>query len=95
MDMDGSEPLAIQGMAKLIQRSPNLQGLAEYEPSNVKRYLSNPLDFITIVEQHGLALTAILDTDNGRLPNLDLEPLKHLADGENLELLFTVQNQRK
>ena len=95
MDMDGSEPLAIQGMAQLIRRSPNLQVLAEYEPSNLKRYLNNPLDFITIAEQHGLRLTVIFDTDNGRLPNLDLEPLKHLADGENLELLFTVQTQRK
>ena len=89
MDTDGSEPLAIQGMVQLIRRSPNLRVLAEYEPGNLKRYLSNPLDFITIAEQHGLTLTAILDTDNGRLPNLDLSPLKHLADDANLDLLFT------
>ena len=95
MDMDGAEPLAIQGMAQLIQRSPNLQVLSEYEHSNLKRYLSNPIDFITIAEQHGLTLTAILDSDTGRLPNLDLDPLKHLADGENLDLLFTASTLKK
>ncbi|TRZ92793.1 MAG: FkbM family methyltransferase [Dehalococcoidia bacterium] len=89
MDMDGSEPLAISGMTQLIQRSPNIRLLAEYEPGNLKRYLSAPLDFITIAEQHGLKLTAILDTEKGRLPNLDLATLKHLADNANLDLLFT------
>ena len=89
MDMDGSEPLAIQGMTRLIQQSPNIRVLAEYEPGNVKRYLSAPLDFITIAEQHGLSLTAILDSYKGRLPNLDLTPLKHLVDNEHFDLLFT------
>ena len=89
MDMDGSEPLAIQGMTELIRRSPNLRVVAEYEPGNLKRYLSNPLDFITIAEQHGLTLTTILDPDNGRLPNLDLSLLKNLADDANLDLIFT------
>ncbi|MBC8276337.1 MAG: FkbM family methyltransferase [Chloroflexi bacterium] len=88
MDMDGAEPLAISGMAQLIQRSPNLRVLAEYQPGCLKRYLSSPLDFITIAEQHGLKLAAILDTDSGRLLNLDLAPLKDLADNANLDLLF-------
>lgn len=95
MDMDGSEPLAIQGMAQLIRRSPNLRVLAEYQPGNLKRYLGNPMDFITIAEQHGLTLTAILDTDNGRLPSLDLSPLKLLADDINLDLLFTASTLKK
>lgn len=89
MDMDGSEPLAIQGMARLIQQSPNIHVLAEYEPGNVKRYLSDPLDFITIAEQHGLSLTVILDSYKGRLPNLDLASLNDLADDKQLDLLFT------
>lgn len=89
MDIDGSEPLAIQGMAQLIKRSPNLQVLAEYEPGNLKQYISNPLDFITIAEHHGLRLTAILDSSSGRLPNIDLASLERLADNANLDLLFT------
>ena len=92
MDMDGSEPLAIQGMAQLIQRSSSLRVLAEYQPGNLKRYLSNPLDFITIAEQHGLKLAAILDTESGRLPDLVLSSLNHLADDANLDLLFTNSN---
>lgn len=95
MDMDGSEPLAIQGMAELIQRSPNLQVLVEYQPGNLKRYLSNPLDFLTIAEQHCLKLVAILDTDRGRSPNLDFASLKHLADDANLDLLFTAAILKK
>jgi len=89
MDTDGSEPLAIQGMAQLIQRSPGLQVLTEYEPGNLKRYLSDPLDFIAIAGEHGLKLTAILDSRSGRLPNLDLAPIEHLADSAYLDLLFT------
>lgn len=89
MDMDGSEPLAIQGMTQLIRRSPNLTVLAEYEPGNLKRYIPNPLDFITIAEQHGLKLTAILDSESGRFSDLDLSPLRNLADDRNLDLLFT------
>lgn len=88
MDTDGSEPLAIKGMTKLISRSPNIKVLAEYQPGNVKRYFNNPLDFITVAEKYGLKLSAILDTDKGRFPNLDLEPLTTLADNANLDLLF-------
>lgn len=91
MDMDGSEPLAIQGMAQLTQRSPGLRVLAEYQHVNLKRYLSDPLDFITIAGEHGLKLTAILDPYSGRLSNLDLAPLKHLADDAYLDLLFTAE----
>ena len=95
MDTDGSEPLAIQGMSQLIRRSPALRVLAEYQPGNLKRYLSDPLDFITIAEQHGLTLTAILDSDKGRLANLDLSPLNTLADDKNLDLLFAASRMDK
>jgi hypothetical protein len=66
--------------------------LAEYQPGNLKQYLSNPLEFVTIAEQHGLKLIAVLDTDKGRLPTLDLEPLKRLADDTNLDLLFATES---
>ncbi len=89
MDTDGSEPLAIQGMARLISQSPGIKVLAEYQPGNVKRYFNNPLDFITVAEKYGLRLSAILDTDKGRFPNLNLDPLTKLADNANLDLLFT------
>jgi FkbM family methyltransferase len=88
MDMDGSEPLAIIGMKNLIRRSPNLRILAEYQPDNLRRYLSEPLDFITIANKNGLVLEAILDSDSGRLPTLDLLPLQNLEGDKNLDLLF-------
>ncbi len=91
MDTDGSEPLAIQGMTQLIRRSPNLRVLAEYQPGNLKRYLNNPLEFLTTAEECGLRLATILDSDSGRLPSLDLASLKQLADDVNLDLLFTTK----
>jgi len=88
MDIDGSEPLVIQGAANLIKRSPNLIILAEYQPGNLRRYLNDPLNFIKIAEQHKMKLIAILDSNKGRLPNLDLFPLIQLSDNKNLDLLF-------
>lgn len=89
IDTDGSEPLAITGMAKLIKRSRNIHVLTEYEPGNVKRYLSSPLDYITIVERLGMKLIAMLHADRGRLPDCNLDQLKQLADDEAVDLLFT------
>jgi len=88
MDTDGSEPLVIEGMHKLISRSPNIKILTEYAPGNLKRYMDNPLDMINMAQQHGLELQAILDSDSGRFPGLDMAPLRKL-DGElTLDLLF-------
>jgi hypothetical protein len=88
MDMDGSEPLAIIGMKNLIRRSPKLHILAEYQPDNLKRYLPEPLGFITIANKNRLELEAILDSDSGRLPTLCLLPLQNLEGDKNLDLLF-------
>jgi len=89
MDMDGSEPLAIQGMSEVIERSPRIRILTEYLPGNLKRYLADPLEFITIAEKSGVQLANILDSDTGSLPNLDLHHLQQLEDDSNLDLLFT------
>ena len=93
MDTDGSEALAIQGMTQLIHKSQNINVLVEYQPGNVKRYFDDPLDFITVAEKCGLKLTAVLDTDKGRLSNLDLDALKKIDDNANLDLLFTINGQ--
>jgi len=41
IDTDGSEPLAISGMTQLIKKSPGIRVITEFEPPNVRRYLSN------------------------------------------------------
>jgi FkbM family methyltransferase len=88
MDMDGSEPLAIIGMKNLILRSPNLKILSEYQPSNLRRYITHPLDFILIANNNGLLLEGILDTETGRLPTLSLTPLENIKEGDNLDVIF-------
>jgi len=89
MDMDGSEPLAIQGMSTLIKKSPGIRIIAEYEPGNLKRYLNNPLDFITVIEESGLKVEAILDPVKGRLPKFDYTILEKLSNNDYVDLLFT------
>ena len=88
MDIDGSEPLVIEGMKKTIKRSKDLHILTEYQPGNLKRYYGDPLDFLTTARDLGLELEAILDTERGRLPGLDVEPLRRVPENGNLDLLF-------
>jgi FkbM family methyltransferase len=88
MDIDGSEPLVIIGMKNMISRSPDLHILAEYQPNNLKRYIDDPMDFITIAKNNGMELEAILDSDKGRFPTLDIDPLLKLDGNKNLDLLF-------
>jgi hypothetical protein len=88
MDIDGSEPLVIEGMKQTIKRSKAIHILTEYQPGNLKRYYADPLDFLTTTRELGLQLEAILDTEMGRLPGLDVEPLRRVPDNGNLDLLF-------
>src|SRR5260370_42227562 len=88
MDIDGSEPLVIEGMKRTIERSKEIHILTEYQPGNLKRYYSDPLEFLTTAHQLGLKLEAILDTEMGRLPSLDVEHLRRVPDNVNLDLLF-------
>jgi hypothetical protein len=49
MDIEGSEPLALKGMSKIIQRSKNIKLIIEYSPDRFKKHIS--LDgFIDMVE---------------------------------------------
>jgi hypothetical protein len=92
IDTDGSEPLTIQGATRLISRSPHLHILAEYQPGNLKRYVNNPMNFLTIANNQKLKLSAILDSEKGRLSYLDIDSLKNLPDNQNLDLVFSVSN---
>ena len=89
MDTDGSEPLSIGGAASLIKRNPGIHIMAEYEPGNLKRYINNNLDYISIAEQQGLRLSAIFHVDTGHLPSNDLEHLRGMTDEDTVDLLFT------
>jgi len=82
------QPLVIEGMKKTIKRSKDIHILTEYQPGNLRRYYGDPLDFLTTARELGLDLEAILDTEMGRLPGLDVEPLRRVPDNGNLDLLF-------
>jgi FkbM family methyltransferase len=65
MDIEGSEPLALKGMSKIIQRSKGIKLIIEYSPNRFKKHM--PLDsFIDMVESFRLN-TFILE-DSGPRP---------------------------
>ena len=52
MDIDGSEPEALKGMIKTIERSPNLKMVIEYYPEYMKRLGNKPEDMIEILNKY-------------------------------------------
>lgn len=88
IDTDGSEPLAMKGMVDTIKNSPDFVMLAEYMPSNVRRYYEDPMMFLTVAEECGLKLETIIDTESGPIENQDIEVMKDLADDENYDLIL-------
>jgi len=91
IDTDGSEPLAIQGMSRLIGRSRNIRILAEYQPSNLKRYLKDPLEFLGIAERQGLKICRVLDTRNDRVLDTDTGAFALVSDDDYLDIIFEAQ----
>mgnify|MGYP001591995194 CR=1 FL=1 len=52
MDIDGSEPEALKGMRKTIERSPNLKAVIEYYPDYIKKLGHNPQDVLDILDRY-------------------------------------------
>jgi FkbM family methyltransferase len=64
MDIEGSEPLALKGMSRIIQRSKNIKLIIEYSPDRFKKHIS--LDgFIDMVESFRFN-TFILENNEAR-----------------------------
>ncbi len=91
IDIDGSEPLALQGMRQTIAASKDIKIIAEYTPGNLVRYVANPIDMISMVEELGMRLELSCDNDTGELVReLDrtMKILVKLQGAETRDLLF-------
>ena len=52
MDIDGSEPEALKGMIKTIERSPNLKVVIEYYPKYMRKLGNKPEDMMEILDKY-------------------------------------------
>lgn len=85
IDAEGSEPLVIRGMNRLIRGNPGIKIVMEFAPGHIQRSGINPIDFLDEVRTLGLTSTAIDDL-TGELAPIDTSLL--LAR-ENTNLMVT------
>lgn len=52
MDIDGSEPQALKGLIKTIERNPQLKMIIECYPEYIKRLGHNPEDMLAILDKY-------------------------------------------
>lgn len=52
MDIDGSEPKALQGMIETIERSPNLKMVIEYYPEYIEKLGNEPKEMMAILDKY-------------------------------------------
>lgn len=52
MDIDGSEPKALQGMIEIIERSPNLKMVIEYYPEYIEKLGNDPKEMMAILDKY-------------------------------------------
>lgn len=78
MDIEGAEPLALNGMRRLIQASPNMIMIIEYNSVALAAAYSSPRYLLNLLDELGFQYKAIL-------PNGDLGTL--LEDKKTINLL--------
>lgn len=59
MDIQGSEPGALRGMRRIIQRSPKLKMVTEFWPRGMKRFGASPDEFLDELRELGFDLSVI------------------------------------
>lgn len=65
MDIEGAEPLALEGMQETIANNPNLIIFFEFHPNAIERVGRSPLSFLKRFTELGFSLSAV-DEDNER-----------------------------
>lgn len=59
MDIEGAEPIALDGMARTIASNPGLTMIFEFYPNAIKRLGYSPLGFLEKLRGFGFSLSAI------------------------------------
>ncbi len=67
MDIEGSEPKAIEGMKKIISSNPNLKIITEFNQNAIVSVESTPEQFIELLDEMGLDFKGIDEEKPGNL----------------------------
>ena len=59
IDIEGAEPIALEGMRETIRINPNLTMLFEFYPNAIKRLGYSPLGFLERVKEFGFSISVI------------------------------------
>lgn len=62
MDIEGAEPMAIEGMSELFRRSENLSLVMEFAPDILRASGVNPEDFLTLLASLGFCIAPVEST---------------------------------
>jgi len=62
MDIEGAEPMAIEGMSELFRRSDNLSLLMEFAPDILRASGMNPEDFLSLLTLSGFRISPVEST---------------------------------
>lgn len=72
MDIEGAEPLALEGMRETIAGNPALIIIFEFHPKAIKRLNHSPLEFLERFKELGFSLSLIDEDHGSRVPVDDL-----------------------
>ena len=75
MDIEGSEPKAIQGMKKIILSNPTLKIVTEFNQYAIKSVDSSPQEFLELLVEMGLEFKEIDEKNTGTLNIISKEEL--------------------
>lgn len=93
MDIQGSEPHAIRGMARLLERSPRVTLVTEFWPAAIARSGASPAEFLGDLSKLGFAFERV-DERLGRLVPTDGAHLLSECTPENGESADLVCRRR-
>lgn len=92
MDVEGAETAALEGMDKLIKRSPNLTIITEFSPEFLTRAGSSPEAFLNKIMGYGLKIYIIHDQEE-RLEPCSVASLTDRYGGGGLADLLCVKGE--
>jgi methyltransferase FkbM-like protein len=75
MDIQGSEALALQGMRKIIQRTPKIKLLCEYWPWGIRATGESPESFLEELTSLGFVFYTINETRRKLEPVINIKSI--------------------
>ena len=98
MDIEGAEPIALEGMKETIARKPALIIIFEFYPNAIKRLGYSPLKFLETFKELGFSMS-VIDEDSGTRIVIDdiatfIESFENKELSENLIAVKILHNQK-